>query len=152
NSRQLRWTEELDVIDLMAVRGSNSSAHQGLANSQSKLQQAIDVFEFELLAVIVHKKEPVSAPRNISPNWSNARNFDCDVSGESITRHIRDFHLSALIEMRDNDAYRRLNSMLTGSDAVQVGQRRDHADRAMSTHSQIPSAIEKDKASHTRVI
>jgi hypothetical protein len=38
--------------------------------------------------------------------------------------------------------------MSTRTNAVQVGQRRDHADRAVPTHSQVPRAIEKNNASN----
>src|SRR6185295_20386649 len=54
--------------------------------------------------------------------------------------------------MRDDDADRRLDTMFTGTNAVQMGQRRNHADRAMSTHAQIPSAIEKNEARYARRI
>ena len=33
-----------------------------------------------------------------------------------------------------------------------MSQRRDHTNRAMPAHSQIPGAIEEDEASHARVI
>jgi hypothetical protein len=59
--------------------------------------------------MFVHEKKPVSAPRNISSDQPNARNLDRDIGGETITRNIRHFHCSMLIEMRDDNADRRLD-------------------------------------------
>src|SRR4029078_8275598 len=102
--------------------------------------------------MFVHEKKPVSTPGNISSNRPNTGNFDRDIRVEPITRNIRHFHRFILIEMRDNDADRRLDTMNPGSDAVQMGQRSDHADRAMSAHSQISGAIEKNYSRYARLI
>jgi hypothetical protein len=97
------------VIDLVPVRALDSGARKSFANSQSKIQQAIDIAEFQLLAMFVHEKKPVSAPGNIASNRPNARNFDRDIRGETVTRNIRHFHCSILIEMRDDNADGRLD-------------------------------------------
>src|SRR3954452_3136315 len=137
------------MIDLVTVSARDSRARKLLTNFQSKGQETIDVFEFELLAVVVHQKKPVSTPGYISSNWSNTRDVDRDLGGETITRHVRHFHFSILIELRDHDSNGRFDAMIPRTDAVQVGQRRDHADRAVSAHPQKARAIEKDDASHT---
>src|SRR6185369_6478316 len=110
------------------------------------------MLEFKLLTVVVHKKEPVSTPRDISFNWSKPGNLHRDVGSESITRHIRHFHFSNIVEMRRHDSDRRLESMFTRTDAVKMGQRRDHADRAVSAHSQISGAIEENDPGDTRLV
>src|SRR5829696_5548280 len=58
DSRQLRWSEELHVIDLVPVRPGNSGVRKGFASSRSKLQQAIDIVEFQLLAMFVYEEKP----------------------------------------------------------------------------------------------
>src|SRR5215213_5082746 len=54
--------------------------------------------------------------------------------------------------MCDDHSDRRLDPMFTRTDAVQMGQCRNDADRPMAAHSQIASAIEKDDSSYARFI
>jgi hypothetical protein len=53
--------------------------------------------------------------------------------------------------MCDDDSDGGFNSMVARTDAVHMGQRRDHTDRSMPAHSQIPRAVEKDETSDARI-
>ena len=54
--------------------------------------------------------------------------------------------------MSDNNTDRRLDAMRARSDAIQVCERLDHADRSMPAHSEVSDAVEKNHAGHARII
>src|SRR6185369_146294 len=110
------------------------------------------IAEFQLLTVFVDQEEPVATPRNVSSHGTKTRHLDSDVSGEPITRHIRHFNVSILTEIRNDNSDGCLDAMFTGTNSIQVRQRRYHADGPMPAHSQVPRIVEKDDAGHAPVI
>src|SRR6185369_13304527 len=92
--------KQLDVIDLMSVSARDPVTRQRLANTRREISQRFEIVERQLLSVIVHQKEPVTAPRNISRDGTSIRHEHGDAGEMTITRHVRDLDLAVVVEMR----------------------------------------------------
>src|ERR1043165_413548 len=137
------------MIDLVSVGRCYSGTREGVSSFQCELHQTFEVFELQFLAVIVDEKKPIATPRDIAGNWSIGRHVNCNFRSSPITRDVRDFDASFVIEMCDDDADRCLDAMCAGTDAIQVGQRGDDTDSPVPAHSQVTHAIEKDDTGYT---
>src|SRR5262245_47305678 len=102
--------------------------------------------------MFLDEKEPVAAPRDVAGDWSKSRHVDRYVSVQPVTRHVRHFDFSIPIQMRDNNADRRLDAMSAGVDAIQMRKRGHNTDGAMPAHPKVRNAVEKDHACDARFI
>jgi hypothetical protein len=102
--------------------------------------------------VIVHEEKPVAAPRNVAGHWSIAGNLNRNLRCKSIAWNIRNFDLSIVIEMCDDDSDRRLDAMSTRLDAIHVRKRGNHSNGPMPAHAKISNAVEKDDSRYTGIV
>src|ERR1043165_2777028 len=69
-----------------------------------------------------------------------------------VARHVGDLDFAVVVKVRNHDADGRLDAMCAGFNAVEVGQRSDHADRPVAAHPEIRDVVEKQHTGYTRVV
>src|SRR5205814_703309 len=103
-----------------------------------------EVVEGEMLTMIVDQKKPVATPGDVSSNFTVSRNLNRYIFRKAVARHVGDGNFSAFVEQRFDYAHGRFNAMSAWPNALQIRERRYHANGAMSAHSQIGNVIKED--------
>src|SRR5579863_935356 len=98
HSRNLRWTEQLDVIDLLAVRTGDAMVTKRLPDGPSEIREFVDFLERQLHRGLPYQEEPVSTPGNISAHLAVSGYIDRNICGAAITCHIVNRNLAAGVQ------------------------------------------------------
>ena len=125
---------------------------QGLANPPGDFGQPFDVGHAQGLAVIVHQKEPVSAPGDVSHVGLQARHGHAHVLGQPVALDVVDRHGVGTFERDRHRSDGRFEPVRAGPDPPQVGQGDGHADRPVAAHAEVADVVEEDHAGRTRRI
>src|SRR2546423_15679495 len=102
----------------MAIVSFNSCARQRFANARRKIYQRVEVLDRQVLMVIVYEEKPVATPGHVTCHWSKTRHVNGHVCGEPVTRHVRYFDFTVLIELRHDHADRRFDAMHARTNAI----------------------------------
>src|SRR2546430_1658768 len=100
--------------------------------------------------MIADKKKPVAAIRDIPDDGAIAVHIDRDVLCVTITRNICDRDRAVTVELGVDGARGRFYLVSTRSDAADIFERFDQADRAVAAHAEITDVVEKDDARDRR--
>src|SRR5215469_18612344 len=102
------WTEQLDVVDLVAMVAGDSSKTECLAHRPGKVGKSFDVLQREFETMLFHEKKPVAAPGHVAAYLAESWHIDRDFPSLAITRNIAHGYFPGLIEGRGDDSDRRL--------------------------------------------
>jgi hypothetical protein len=134
------------VIDLLSILARYSLAHERLANGPGELGQCFEIVERQYKRVIFDEKEPIATPGNVAGHWPKSRHVDGHISSQPVTRNICDLDCSILFEGCNDNADGRFDAMPTWSNAIEIGERGDDADRSVTAHPEVTDIVEKDDA------
>src|SRR5579884_39 len=137
------------MVNQCSIRTRDSLPLKRLANMPGKLSQRIDTFIPQFLPMIFNQKEPVPSPRDITRHSTIIAHLHTHIFGIAISRHIVNSNPTIRKQFCRHHTYRRLDAMQAWLDAPQKSQRRDEADGAMPTHSQIGNVVEENNTSTT---
>src|SRR5919199_1637489 len=139
-------TDELDVIDRSATYAGHSRTIKRRADAPGKVRQMLDLFEAQILPMIVDQEEPVAAPGHVSGDLPIPLDLDGDLLCMTKAGHIIDSHAPIFEEARRHRTHRRFNAMLAHADPAKIGERGHEADGAMAAHSQVGNVVEENDA------
>ncbi|MNT08118.1 hypothetical protein D3C72_1428500 [compost metagenome] len=142
------------MIDDGAVGASDARRLQGVADGPGVMGQRVDVvrrnalqgLDHALAAFLVDKKEPISAPGDVTDYFAVAGHVNAHGAMQAIGGHIAHADRPVVVQEGADGADRRFNAVFAGTDAGQVGQRGDQADGAVAAHPQVAGVVEEDDA------
>src|SRR5262249_17060814 len=99
-----------------------------------------------ILSVILHQKEPVSAPGDIAENRPMTRNRYSNVVGKAEAGNIGDCNLTCVVRAYLDDADRGFNAMIVRLDPSQVFKSGHQANHSMPGQAQVAEIVEENHA------
>src|SRR5207244_205868 len=146
HTRQPRWREQLDVVDLGAVCARDALAPENLANTGCDFGQLRRILDCNGNRKIIHEKEPVATPGYVTRYSAEVRHIHRDVCGEPIAGYILHGDLTAFMQYRGDHADGRFDAMPPTANSPEMSERDDDADRSVHAHSQVTDIVKENDA------
>src|ERR1017187_1338567 len=140
------FSEELDVIDLAAIRAGDAVGGETPADAPGKIGELVEPFESERLAVVAAEEEPVAAPCDVAIHAANPRRVHGDMHGAAVTGHVADGDAAIVTELSLDDAGRSFEAAHAATDPPEMGQRHHQPDGAVAAHAEVADVVEEDDA------
>jgi len=147
-----RGAEQLDVVDLRAVRAGDVLRLERAADAPREVGQPLDLRQREIRhrreLRRVDEEEPVAAPGHVAGDGADAGHVQRHAGAVAPARHVEHRDVAVGVELGLDRADGGVEPMPARPDAAQVRQRRDDADRAVPAHAQQAHVVEEDHARH----
>src|SRR5215467_1597148 len=134
---------QLDVVDLLFVIAGDPVGAERLPDAPGEIGQLLDPIHAQDLPMLGDEVKPVAAPRDISHDPADSRNFHLYGAGLPIAGDIPESHAAVLIEMRFDHAGDGIEPECSQADLAQMRQRRRQPDSTVAAHVEIADIVEE---------
>ena len=116
------------------------------------IREGLHIGEGEFVAVLPDEVKPIAAPRHITRHLADTGNINGEILLSTPARDVGDRNFSAGVQRRCDDPDRSFDLVLSGFEAVQVGESDHKANRAMTAHSEITDVVEEDHSADAGLV